>query len=58
MVRERGSKQMRQVKIGDEAGEQIEDDKDKRGEGVWMGGGGEDKQHRRKKVQVRHLVSP
>lgn len=40
MVRERGSKQMRQVKIGDEAGEQIEDDKDKRGEGVWMGGGG------------------
>lgn len=31
MVRERGSKQMRQVKIGDEAGEQIEDDKDKRG---------------------------
>lgn len=52
MVRERGSKQMRQVKIGDEAGEQIEDDKDKRG----VGGG--DKQHRRKKVQVRHLVSP
>lgn len=51
MVRERGSKQMRQVKIGDEAGEQIEDDKDKRG----VGG---DKQHRRKKVQVRHLVSP
>lgn len=37
MVRERGSKQMRQVKIGDEAGEQIEDDKDKRGVG---GGGG------------------
>lgn len=36
MVRERGSKQMRQVKIGDEAGEQIEDDKDKRG----VGGGG------------------
>lgn len=33
MVRERGSKQMRQVKIGDEAGEQIEDDKDKRGVG-------------------------
>lgn len=34
MVRERGSKQMRQVKIGDEAGEQIEDDKDKRGGGI------------------------
>lgn len=37
MVRERGSKQMRQVKIGDEAGEQIEDDKDKRGVGGGVG---------------------
>lgn len=56
MMRKRGSEQVRQVKIGDEEKIRLKMAK-MRGGGVLIGGW-EDKQHRRKKMQVRHLVFP